>query len=122
MKYGSIKVQRRMRRKRGLTKRVRGTSERPRLTVSRSLKHIYAQVIDDRSGVTICATSTRDRELRGKIPKGSGVEAAKVVGGALAELAKSKNVGAVCFDRNGYKYHGRVKALADAAREGGLSF
>ena len=122
MKYGSIKVGRRMRRKRGLTKRIRGTSERPRLTVSRSLKHIYAQIVDDRSGVTLCATSTRDRELRPQVTRGGGVDAAKVVGGALAEMAKRKNIGAVCFDRNGYKYHGRVKALAEAAREGGLSF
>ena len=94
----------------------------PRLAVFRSLKHIYAQLIDDRSGVTICAASTRHRDVRDKVKKGGDIEAAKLVGSALADMAKVKNVGAVCFDRSGYRYHGRVKALADAAREGGLKF
>ncbi len=106
----------------GLQKRIRGTTERPRLTVFRSLGNIYAQIIDDTSGVTICAASTRDKELRGQVKAGGNVDAAKAVGVALAQKAQIKQITAVCFDRNGYKYHGRLKALADAAREGGLKF
>jgi large subunit ribosomal protein L18 len=122
MKESRIKVERRLRRKRGLQKRIRGTPDHPRLTVFRSLKHIYAQLIDDASGVTICAASTRAKELRDQLGKGGNIDAAKVVGAAIAERARAKNVEAVCFDRNGYRYHGRIKALADAAREGGLKF
>jgi len=118
----SIKVTRRSRRKRGLKKRIRGTSECPRLSVFRSGLHIYAQIIDDEAGVTLCSASTRAKALRGSVEKGGNKAAAKVVGTALAEQAKAKNIEAVCFDRNGYKYHGRVKELADAAREGGLKF
>ncbi len=116
------KVGRRIRRKRGIRKRVRGTAERPRLTVFRSAKHIYAQLINDESGATICSASTRGKDLRDQCGNGGNVAAAKVVGTALAELAKGKNVETVCFDRNGYRFHGRVKGLADAAREAGLKF
>lgn len=118
----SIKVTRRERRKRGLRKRNRGTADRPRLTVFRSGQHIYAQIIDDEVGVTLCSASTRAKAVRGSVEKGSNKAGAKIVGTALAEQAKAKNIEAVCFDRSGYKFHGRVKELADAAREGGLKF
>ena len=122
MKTFEIKTTRRDRRKKGLQKRIRGTTERPRLTVFRSLENIYAQIIDDTSGVTLCSASTRDKELRGQVKKGGNIDAAKAVGAALAQRAQTKQISAVCFDRNGYKYHGRLKALADAARESGLKF
>jgi len=122
MRSSKIKLVRRLRRKRGIAKRVRGTAATPRLTVFRSDKHIYAQLIDDHAGQTICSASTRHVALRSQVTKGGNIDAAKVVGSALAALAKSKNVESVCFDRNGYRYHGRVRALADAAREGGLKF
>ncbi len=117
-----IRVRRRIRRKRGLTKRLRGSAECPRLTVFRSLTHIYAQIIDDEKGVTLCSCSTRGKDLRSEISSGGGKEAAKVVGAALAKTALDKNIERICFDRNGYRYHGRVKALADAVREAGLKF
>lgn len=106
----------------GLRKRLSGTAERPRLTVFRSLQHIYAQIIDDERGVTLCAVSTASKSLRGKLTYGGNVAAAKLVGAALAETAKSKNITKVAFDRNGYRFHGRVKGLAEAAREAGLQF
>jgi large subunit ribosomal protein L18 len=95
---------------------------RPRLSVFRSSKHIYAQVIDDAGGQTIAAASTIDKAMRGTLKTGADTEAAKAVGKLLAERALSKGVKDVVFDRGGYLYHGRVKALADAAREGGLNF
>lgn len=122
MRSNKQKVQRRLRRKRGLRKRIHGTSERPRLTVSRSLKHIYVQLIDDDRGVTLCEAASRNRDLRDRIKSGGNVEGAKIVGAALAERAKTQGIERVCFDRNGYRFHGRVKSLADAAREGGLKF
>lgn len=122
MGTGQIKVQRRLRRKRGLRKRVYGTSDRPRLTVFRSLKQIYAQIVDDDRGLTLCEASTRNRELRDRISDGGNIPAAKIIGSVLAERAKVKQIETVCFDRNGHRFHGRVKALADAAREGGLTF
>lgn len=118
----SIKVVRRNRRRRGLKKRIRGTAERPRLAVFRSAKHIYAQIVDDEAGVTLCSASTRGKALAGEVPSGGNKAAAKVVGTALAEQAKAKNIESVCFDRSGYRFHGRLKELADAAREGGLKF
>jgi large subunit ribosomal protein L18 len=99
-----------------------GTSGRPRLSVYRSHKNIYAQIIDDERGVTLCEASTQSKDLRTKVTYGGNIVAAKEVGAALAERAKSKNILSVCFDRNGYRYHGRLKGLADAAREGGLQF
>jgi len=99
-----------------------GTSERPRLCVYRSLDHIYAQVIDDRAGKTIASASSNDGKTKGSVNGGGNVSAAKVVGKAIAERAKAAGVEKVVFDRGGYKYHGRVKALADAAREAGLKF
>jgi large subunit ribosomal protein L18 len=122
MRSEEIKIQRRRRRKRGIRKRVHGTGEKPRLSVFRSLKHIYAQIVDDDLGVTLCEASTRSKDLRDGLRVGGNTEAAKVVGTALAERAKAKNIEQVCFDRNGFRFHGRVKGLADAMREGGLKF
>jgi large subunit ribosomal protein L18 len=103
-------------------KKVWGTQARPRLCVFRSLKHIYAQVISDETGVTLASVSTLSKELKGKLKKTKGREAAKEVGHLLAQVCKEKNITGVVFDRNGFLFHGRVKALADAAREGGLIF
>lgn len=99
--------------------RVTGTPERPRLAVFRSLNHIYAQVIDDQQGHTLVAAGSNEKELRGK---GGNIEGAKTIGKRVAERAKEKGITRVVFDRGGYLYHGRVKALADAAREAGLEF
>jgi large subunit ribosomal protein L18 len=96
--------------------------DRPRLSVFRSSMHIYAQIIDDAQGTTLAAASTLDKELKGKLKTGANLDAAKEVGKLIAERATAKGVKAVAFDRGGYKYHGRIKALADAAREGGLAF
>jgi large subunit ribosomal protein L18 len=100
----------------------RAAHERARLSVFRSSKHIYAQVIDDRHGKTLAAASSLDKDLKGSVPKGSGLVAAEAVGKLIAERAVKAGVKDVVFDRGGYLYHGRVKALADAAREGGLNF
>lgn len=103
-------------------KKVFGTAERPRLNVFRSLNHIYAQVIDDEQGHTLVAASTLSPELKGKLEQTGNVAAARQVGLLIAEKAKAKGITRVVFDRAGYLYHGRVKALADGAREGGLEF
>jgi large subunit ribosomal protein L18 len=103
-------------------KKVSGTPDRPRLNVFRSNKHIYAQIIDDLSGNTLVSASTIDKELKGKLNSGGNIEAAKTVGALIAKRAINKGIKKVVFDRGGYLYHGRVKALADAAREGGLEF
>lgn len=95
---------------------------RPRLTVFRSSRHIYGQIIDDAQGRTLAAASTLDRELRGELETGADKAAAKRVGLLLAQRAKAAGIEAVVFDRGGYKYHGRVQALAEGAREGGLVF
>jgi large subunit ribosomal protein L18 len=108
------------RKKRTRFRLVKNAGGRPRLSVFRSGRHIYAQVIDDRAGVTIAAASTNDKEV--KVEKPWNVEAAKKVGKAIAERAAAKGIKQVVFDRGGYIYHGRVKALADAARESGLDF
>jgi len=102
--------------------RVTGTAQRPRLNVHRSLNHIYAQVIDDNRGHTLLAASTLDPSLRESLAGKDKTQQAALVGKALAERAKSAGITQVVFDRGGYKYHGRVKALADASREGGLQF
>ena len=102
--------------------KVSGTTERPRLCVYRSLDHIYAQVIDDHTGKTLVSASSVDGETKKNLKTGGNVAAAKVIGKAVAERAKAAGVQKVVFDRGGYKYHGRVKALADAAREAGLQF
>src|SRR5437763_17024346 len=99
-----------------------GTPERPRLSVFRSDKHIYAQLIDDYAGKTLAAASSTLRDVRGELKNGGNIAAAKKVGKAIAERAKAAGITMVAFDRGGRKYHGRVRALADAAREGGLKF
>lgn len=104
-----------------LRKKVAGTPERPRLAVHFSGKNIYAQVIDDEAGKTLASANTTEADLRGKVPR-ANVEVAVKVGKAVAERAKAKNISKVVFDRGGFIYHGKVKALADAAREGGLEF
>ena len=105
-----------------IRKRLSGSPERPRLAVFRSSGHIYAQVIDDDGGRTLCAASTLDKDLKGKLKTGGTVAAAQEVGKLIAERAQGKGVQAVVFDRGGFLYHGRIKALADAARGAGLKF
>ena len=102
--------------------KVSGTAERPRLNVSRSVQHIYAQLIDDAAGHTLAAASTLDKGLKAELKSGGNVAAATAVGKLIAERAKSAGIASVVFDRGGYKYHGRIQALADGAREGGLQF
>lgn len=102
--------------------KVFGTPERPRLNVFRSNKHIYAQIINDVTGETLAAASTLTPEIRGQVNNGGNVDAARIVGKFIAEQAKAKGITKVVFDRGGYKYHGRVAALAEAAREAGLDF
>jgi large subunit ribosomal protein L18 len=102
--------------------RVAGSPERPRLCVYRSLNHIYAQVIDDGTGRTLAAASSLDKEMRKQLKGGGNVAAARVVGKEIAERARAAGIERVVFDRGGYMYHGRIKALADAAREAGLKF
>jgi large subunit ribosomal protein L18 len=105
-----------------IRRRLAGTTQRPRLAVFRSQAHIYAQVIDDDAGKTLCSASTLDKDLKEKAKKGANVAAAKAVGQLIANRAKEKGIEAVVFDRGGFQYHGRIKALADAAREAGLKF
>ncbi|MGL4651867.1 MAG: 50S ribosomal protein L18 [Caldilineaceae bacterium] len=112
----------RIRRHIRVRKKVDGTTERPRLNVFRSLEHIYAQIIDDSNGSTIASASTVDVDLRATLSPLNKTEQAKAVGKAVAERAKAKGIESVVFDRGGYPYHGRVKALADGSREAGLKF
>src|SRR5579862_1233300 len=105
-----------------IRKKLKGTTERPRLTVFRSTAHIYAQVIDDTKGVTLVAASSTEKSDIAKWGAGGNVAAAKAIGKRVAERAKENGINKVVFDRGGYIYHGRVKALADAAREAGLEF
>jgi large subunit ribosomal protein L18 len=105
-----------------IRKKVTGTAAKPRLAVFRSDKHIYAQAIDDGTGQTIAHVSTLDADLKANVKRGGNVDAAKAVGGAIAARLKDKGIEDVVFDRGGYLYHGRIKALADAAREAGLKF
>jgi large subunit ribosomal protein L18 len=119
MQANELKQVRRQRRKTGIRKRIIGTPERPRLAVYRSLNHIYAQIIDDVASKTLASASS----VQEKLEKGGGNKgAAAAVGKALAQRAKAAGVTMVAMDRSGFKYHGRLKALADAAREGGLQF
>ena len=110
------------RRKLRIRKRISGTELKPRLTVFRSSKHIYAQVIDDVTGKTLAHVSTLSKDLKGSLDDANKTDAAKKVGALVAKICISKKIEKVVFDRNGYLYHGRVSALADAAREGGLKF
>jgi large subunit ribosomal protein L18 len=122
MDHQKAKRKRQLRRRHHVRRNITGTSERPRLSVFRSSKHIYAQLIDDLQGVTLAAASSTPSDVRSATPYGGNVKAAVVVGKKLAEAAKAKGITKAAFDRGHYRYHGRVKALADAAREGGLQF
>jgi large subunit ribosomal protein L18 len=117
-----LKHKRQLRRRRHVRRGVVGTSERPRLTVFRSSKHIYAQLVNDLDGVTLCAASSSGKEAKTVSAYGGNVKAAEVIGQKIAEAAKAKGITKVAFDRGHYRYHGRIKALADAARKGGLQF
>ncbi len=117
-----LKQKQLQRRKWSIRANVFGTAERPRLSVFRSDKHIYVQIIDDMAGRTLVATGTTIAEIRGELKNGGNIEAAKRVGKSIAQKAVAAGIKTVCFDRGGRRYHGRIKALADAAREGGLSF
>ena len=112
----------RTRRKRRIRKKVNGTTERPRLSVFRTARHIYAQVIDDVQGATLVATSTLAKDVRDQVGEVDKTAAAKLVGAAIAKACADKGIEKVVFDRNGFIYYGRVKALAEAAREAGLNF
>jgi large subunit ribosomal protein L18 len=112
----------RIRRHRRVRKKIHGTAARPRLAVFRSNKHIVAQVIDDDAGRTLVAASSVEKTARAASKRGANVESAKAIGKLVAERAKEKGIEAVVFDRGGFHYHGRIKALADAAREAGLKF
>ena len=122
MDHQQAKNQQRQRRRQHVRRKLVGTAERPRLSVFRSSKHIYAQLIDDLNGVTVGAVSSASEAVKKSTPYGGNVKAAKVVGQQIAAVAKEKGVQKVAFDRGHYRYHGRIKALADAAREGGLQF
>ncbi len=112
----------RERRKLRIRRKISGTNEQPRMTVFRSAKHIYAQVIDDVAGSTLVHASTLSRDVRGAVTEDNKTDAAKKVGQAVAKLLLAKGITKIVFDRNGYLYHGRVRALADGAREAGLKF
>ena len=116
------KKEARLRRKQRVRKKVIGTSDRPRLSVFRSTRHIYAQIIDDSQGLTIAAASSMEKEVRGGSKPGDKKAVAEQIGKLIAGRAKDKGVSKVVFDRGGFMYHGRVKALSEGAREGGLTF
>ena len=116
------KLEGRERRKARIRKRISGTPERPRLSVFRSARHIYAQVVDDTGGGTLAAASTLSPDLRGTLEADDKTGAAKKVGALIAKMCLERKVEKVVFDRNGFLYHGRIKALAEAAREAGLNF
>jgi len=118
----NVKREKRQKRKKSIRRRISGTTQRPRLSIFRSAGHMYAQIIDDTCGQTIASASTLSKELKGKVKSAGNMEAAKKVGEMISREAKKKKIEAVSFDRNGFLYHGRVKALADAARDGGLKF
>ena len=122
MDHQKSKQRRQLRRRRHVRSKVRGTGERPRLTVFRSSKHIYVQLINDLTGVTLASASTQGKDSKAESAYGGNIKAAEAVGKKLAEAAKEKGIVKVAFDRGHYRYHGRIKALADAAREGGLQF
>ena len=117
-----LRIVGRERRKLRIRNKVNGTTERPRLSVFRSARHIYAQVVDDSGGGTLAAASTLSPDLRGTLESDDKTGAAKKVGALIAKMCLERKVGKVVFDRNGFLYHGRVKALAEAAREAGLKF
>lgn len=116
------KYRKRLKRRKGIRKRIFGVKEKPRLSVYRSSKNIYCQLIDDTTGRTLASASTLIKDIKNKLPYSGNIEAAKLVGRKIAEDAAKIGITRVVFDRGGYKYHGRVKALADSAREGNLVF
>jgi large subunit ribosomal protein L18 len=118
----AMRIVGRERRKLRIRRKINGTPEKPRLSVFRSAKHIYAQVVDDVAGKTVAHASTLSRDVRGEVTEASKLDAAKKVGACIAKLLLAKGIERVVFDRNGYLFHGRVRALADAAREAGLKF
>jgi large subunit ribosomal protein L18 len=122
MNHQKAKHKQQLRRRRHVRSKITGTTERPRLTVFRSSKHIYAQLIDDLTGKTLAAASSATADVRQSLPYGGNVKAASEVGKKIAAVAKERGITKVAFDRGHYRYHGRVKALADGAREGGLNF
>jgi large subunit ribosomal protein L18 len=122
MDHQKAKKRQQLRRRRHVRNKLQGTAERPRLNVFRSNKHIYAQLIDDHSGVTLAAASSLAVKEGEKVSYGGNIKGAATVGKKIAEEAKAKGIAKAAFDRGHYKYHGRIKALADAAREGGLQF
>jgi large subunit ribosomal protein L18 len=122
MDHQKFKRKQQLRRRQHVRRNITGTAERPRLTVFRSSKHIYAQLIDDLGGVTLVAASSNTADVRKAAPYGGNIKAAAAVGTKLAEQAKTKGIAKAAFDRGHYRYHGRIKALADAARAGGLQF
>ena len=122
MNFAKERREARQKRQVRVRRKVRGSQERPRLCVFRSAKHIYAQIIEDTTGTTLVSVSTVAKSVAGDVKSSGNVDAAKLVGKQIAEQALAKNITQVIFDRNGFLYHGRVKALADAAREAGLSF
>ncbi len=122
MDQQKAKHARQLRRRHHVRRQIVGTAERPRLSVHRSSKHIYAQLIDDHTGVTLAAASTLTENVRKDVPYGGNIKAAQAVGKQLAEVAKAKGIAKAAFDRGHCRYHGRLKALADAARAGGLQF
>jgi large subunit ribosomal protein L18 len=118
----NLKVVARLKRKRRVRKNILGVAERPRLSVFKSSRHIYAQIIDDHQGQTLIAASTLSKQLRSEVEPLKKIEAARLVGKLLAEKAKALGISKVAFDRNGFLYHGRVKELAESCREHGLDF
>ena len=122
MDHQKAKHKRQLRRRHHVRRKIVGTAERPRLSVFRSSKHIYAQLIDDLAGETLVAVSSQTADVKKGVAYGGNVKAAQAVGRRIAEAAKEHNITKAAFDRGHYRYHGRVKALADAAREGGLQF
>jgi len=116
------KLKKRLKRKKSIRKNIIGTAERPRLSIFRSASHMYAQIIDDSKGQTLVSASTLSKDLKGKLKSTGNIDAAQKVGELISKEAKKKKIETVSFDRNGFLYHGRVKALADAARDGGLKF
>ncbi len=122
MKAANLKTVRRARRKLRVRKRIFGTPQRPRMSITRSLKNLYVQLIDDTTGTTLCEASTRSKGFRDEVGYGGNKQAAVRLGKFLSERAVARGIKKVALDRNGYRFHGRIKALADALREGGLKF
>jgi len=117
-----VKTIERTRRHERIAKTLRGGSDRPRMVVFRTKKHIYVQIIDDQAGKVLVTAATVGKEFKAKNPKTGNKDAAEKIGATIAELAKAKGIKKICFDRAGYKFHGRIKSLSDGARKGGLEF